>query len=204
MTKPVKPMTTIRESIRYIQDTRYNKYNIERYPTDEEWDEKINRLSYHGNNRRLVDLKNIDDIKYYPLTPDRNGPSVQFGTLKGVQFELPPSANSMYYVKSGKLVKTKEYSDWMNKMHPILGAEFHKHRVDWAQSVGVLIFANLRRKSDLDNIQKGILDCLVKAEIFPDDNFVDFIYTVRSKLPDEGFFMLDVSYPFENDKYWHE
>ena len=217
MTKPKKPMKTLREII--DSDTKFYEKELVKDPsnrispnmgrlTNEQLkkhrDRNIHHRAYCGKYRRLVDFDSTNFIEKYPLTPFKDGPFAEFPPPNGVSFKSPPSANNMYVHKAGKLVKTKIYSDWLEDMTPILGSEFHEQRVDWAQSVGVLIYTNLRRKSDIDNIQKGILDCLVKAEIIPDDNFVDLLKTVRCKIPDEGFFMLNISKPFENDKYWHE
>ena len=205
MTKPT-PILTLQEEIEIMENKRETQpdSDLGRMSVGD-YNRELYKTSHRGKRRRLVNLPKGDFYEKYPLTHILgDGRFVKFPPLKGIQLKLPPSVNKMYIAKASRLVKSEEYANWIEFMPQYFLSEFYENSIDWNESVGVLIFTNLRRNSDLDNIQKGILDGLVKSEVFPDDNFVDFILTVRSKLPDEGFFMLNISEPFKNDKYWHE
>jgi len=78
----------------------------------------------------------------------------------------------MYSVsKKYGLVKSKAYKNWLD-----LNINLMKEGLDKAEKfpieieIKVVQGRGFTRKSDIDNVNKAIIDCLVKAEIIPDDN----------------------------------
>ena len=85
--------------------------------------------------------------------------------------EKPFSANKMYVpIARGKMVKSKKYNDWIVRNLPIV-IENLSPAQDYPINLEILIMANhlWRRKNDIDNLVKPLIDLLVRAEIVPDD-----------------------------------
>lgn len=90
----------------------------------------------------------------------------------------PFSANNMYTVSKGRIVKTKKYRDWSDYNLPLVIKDMTP-----AKSFPVKIYIQVmdgygwNDKRDTDNIIKPLLDLLVKSGILPDDNhkFVEHV-----------------------------
>jgi Holliday junction resolvase RusA-like endonuclease len=79
------------------------------------------------------------------------------------------------------LVKSKHYRAWLELNIPLF-----KNGLDKPQKfpieieIKVVQGRGFTRKSDIDNCNKAIIDCLVKAEIIPDDS-VNFIIRTEER-----------------------
>lgn len=84
----------------------------------------------------------------------------------------PFSANKMFApIARGKLVKSKQYVQWIEKNLPIL-QENLKPVENYPIEIDLVVYSNYdwQKRNDLDNCIKPTLDLLVKAEIIPDDS----------------------------------
>jgi Holliday junction resolvase RusA-like endonuclease len=69
------------------------------------------------------------------------------------------------------IVKSKHYRAWLEQNIPLIRQGLDKaERFPIEVEIKVVQGRGFTRKSDIDNVNKAILDCLVKAEIIPDDN----------------------------------
>ena len=98
-----------------------------------------------------------------------------------LKFELPyPPSINHYYLHTSKGVilgvKGKKY-----RRDAILLLNKYKGHFDSSKRLNVVInvFPPDKRKRDLDNIIKCLLDSLQHAEIYVDDNQIDWISIVR-------------------------
>ena len=97
----------------------------------------------------------------------------------------PPISKNKMYTPSKKygMVKSKHYRNWLELNIPLLKNGLDKpDNLPIEIEIKVVQGRGFTRKSDIDNINKAILDCLVKAEIIPDDNVN---YVIRTE---ERFF----------------
>lgn len=101
---------------------------------------------------------------------------------------LPPSVNALYFNKPGKgRVKSDRYRTWLNAEGWNLRAQKSRWH-SFTGPVGVEITtAEPKRKRDLDNAQKGVLDLLVSLQIIPDDNS-DWVRDLRISISDDPKF----------------
>lgn len=105
---------------------------------------------------------------------------------EGLSFTLPypPSINSYYRTFRGRILISKKGRDYrecvcqeLHGCEPILG------RV----AVCITVMPPDRRKRDLDNVQKALLDSIEHAGIIEDDAMIDELHTIRGEvLPREG------------------
>lgn len=90
----------------------------------------------------------------------------------------PISKNKMYApsIKYG-MVKTRVYKNWLELNLPLFKEGFKKVE-NFPIEIEIVVMEGygFNDKSDIDNINKSLVDCLVKAEIIPDDNIK---YVVR-------------------------
>lgn len=93
-----------------------------------------------------------------------------------VQFPFPPSLNNLFVNVQGKGRRpAKRYASWQG----VAGTEIMAQRVQWAVkrvSGPIEITITLqrdRRRMDLDNGAKAIIDTLVKMNIIDDDKNVE-------------------------------
>jgi hypothetical protein len=88
--------------------------------------------------------------------------------VERVTLPAPPSANSLFVVRDGKRVKTREYKAWLARVAPLLAllrsppsypCRYHLHLTGkW----------NIQR--DGANAEKAAIDATVVAGVIPDDS----------------------------------
>lgn len=80
----------------------------------------------------------------------------------------PPSANSMYRAVRGSVIKSKAYRAWFDAVR-----FEHKPPMDKALSgryqIHLIATPPDRRRRDLDNLIKPVLDALTELRLTPDD-----------------------------------
>jgi len=90
-----------------------------------------------------------------------------------IELPWPPSANT-YWRRNGSRYfiskKGQDYRDYVIKECYIYAGLFHE---DSRLSVSIDAFPPDKRKRDLDNLFKSVLDSLQAAALFPDDNQID-------------------------------
>ena len=115
--------------------------------------------------------------------------------MKNIKLNLPwpPSWNHIYGIGKGKVYKKKAAHDFALAVKVAMakkrGAEgFGSSRVE----VDIQAYPPDRRKRDLDNIQKILLDSLQSAGIYKDDCQVDKITISRGPVVPEGMIVVDI------------
>ena len=69
------------------------------------------------------------------------------------------------------MVKTKVYKNWLKENLPKFKEGFKKvENFPVEIEITVMEGYGFHDRSDIDNINKAIVDCIVKADIIPDDN----------------------------------
>ena len=90
----------------------------------------------------------------------------------------PPSTNALWRMGRRRMYKSKRYSDWMvSCFDPLIDFETICHPVSIEMSVG----RPDRRKRDLDNITKPILDALETHKVLENDSLVERLLLYWSK-----------------------
>ena len=110
-----------------------------------------------------------------------------------INLPWPPSVNSLYRInRRSRIFKSKKAVDytatvgWTLKRAGFEG--FGMSRVE----IDILACPPDRRKRDLDNIQKALLDSLQEAGLFKDDCQVDKITITRGKVIKKGNVFIQV------------
>ena len=108
----------------------------------------------------------------------------------------PPSVNSLYRIngkgkravvfKAKKAVAYANTVGWELKRRKIEG--FGTSRVE----IDIQAYPPDRRRRDLDNIQKALLDSLQQAGVYQDDCQVDKITIARGPAVPEGMVVIDI------------
>lgn len=97
----------------------------------------------------------------------------------------PPSVNMLYQNVRGKgRVATKEYVDWKREAGWTLLAQ-HPRKFKVPVKVAIELCPPHKRRFDLDNKNKCILDLLVRHEVIPDDQ-ADLVREVNVKRVNTG------------------
>lgn len=108
---------------------------------------------------------------------------------------LPPSVNAMYANVAGRgRVKSERYRIWLNAEGWNLKTQHNRiHRFTVPVYVTIAI-AEPKRRFDIDNRIKGILDLAVTYGVIPDDNS-DWVRGVNIYIaPDKSFEGVEVAF----------
>ena len=104
----------------------------------------------------------------------------------------PPSMNHYYAVVRGRKITSKRGREYQAAVFAIAvhGLSFP---AEMRLSVHVTARPPDRRKRDLDNLAKPILDALQKAGVFGDDGQIDDLRIVRAEPSKPGSITVEVS-----------
>lgn len=105
----------------------------------------------------------------------------------------PPTVNSYWsHTKRGVYLSAKgrrygeEASERINEQNGVL-------RLDGKLLVEVELYPPDRRKRDLDNHMKGLLDACTKAGVWGDDDQIDQLFIYRGRITKPGLAILKIS-----------
>lgn len=108
--------------------------------------------------------------------------------LRTVRLELPypPSVNS-YWLASGKRRYISPAGVQFTKdVANVVTLSRAKSFADQKVAISVMIHPRSKRKFDLDNTLKAILDALMKANMYDDDSQIEYIEIARGEAVDGG------------------
>jgi len=88
---------------------------------------------------------------------------------------LPPSVNAVWQHGRGGAWKTAKYNAWIAECGLMLRSQIKADRVPGFCGVKIHCVKPSRRKMDLDNRLKGLLDLLVTMSVIDDDSFIQRI-----------------------------
>ena len=101
-----------------------------------------------------------------------------------VTLPWPPSVNRYWRPWRGRMVISKEGRAYRNAV-AVICAKFEQFSPDTRLRVEIKAYPPDRRRRDLDNILKAILDAL-EGHVYPDDSQVDDLRVVRHNRTDDG------------------
>jgi len=96
----------------------------------------------------------------------------------------PPSVNHYFRMVEGRVLVSREGRRFRQRVTAILAARGVRP-MDGRLALVIEAHPPDRRRRDLDNIQKSLLDALEKGGAYRDDSQVDLLVTVRRR-PVEG------------------
>lgn len=106
----------------------------------------------------------------------------------------PPTVNDYYkmtrmgqrYLDKGVRVFRQKVAESINEQCPGL-------KLDERLFVEVFLFPPDRRKRDMDNYHKGLLDALTEAGLWGDDSQIDQLFTYRGEVVKGGLVRIELS-----------
>ena len=106
--------------------------------------------------------------------------------------DFPPSANTYYRTYRGRAVLSevgRQYKAHVKTSWVLLGYSQLSGRI----SIEMQLQAPTKRKYDIDNRIKPLLDALQDAGVFHDDEAVDDIHVMRGPIIKDGMCVVDIS-----------
>ena len=103
--------------------------------------------------------------------------------LLELEFEgLPPTVNLMYRGARGWRYLTAETIEFQTRISALMSSECQtKEPFTGAVAVFITFYTNNKRRWDIDNRVKALLDCLEKAGIIQDDSQIDALIINRER-----------------------
>lgn len=85
--------------------------------------------------------------------------------------EYPPSMNTLWRSVPGKgVIKSKVYRSWLEANAWIIQQQVQKQKMEGEFEAIFKIEKPDKRKRDIDNLAKALLDCLVHTKVVEDDH----------------------------------
>ena len=112
-------------------------------------------------------------------------PHVMMPMIK-LELPYPPSVNNYWQASGHRRFISKEGVAFSKAVAEIVKNEKAPSFEDRRLGIDVTIHPRSKRKFDLDNTLKAILDALMKAGMYNDDSQIDYIEIVRKEAVDGG------------------
>lgn len=81
---------------------------------------------------------------------------------------FPPSTNRLWRIAGKRMYRSKRYLEWLGECALALELE-NRPEIDYPFNIEIVVGRPDRRRRDLDNLAKPILDCLQHCMIIKDD-----------------------------------
>lgn len=98
----------------------------------------------------------------------------------------PPSVNSYWQANGHRRFISKEGVKFTKEVQEYVKLNHLKGFGDKKVAVSVMIHPRSKRRFDLDNTLKAILDAMMKAGMYDDDSQIEFIEIARGEEVDGG------------------
>ncbi len=111
---------------------------------------------------------------------------------KSINFLLPypPSINTYYRTFRGRVLISKQGRVYRKTVEEELAGVSTVHgRV----AVEIRVFPPDRRRRDLDNVQKPLLDAIEHAGVIEDDSMIDDLHTIRGEQIPDGVVSITIT-----------
>ena len=111
-----------------------------------------------------------------------------------VKLPYPPSLNRYYRVWRGRMVVGPEGKAYREAVQQILGPSFQDvepYKVPLRVWIDVMMPD--RRKRDLDNLNKSLLDAITDAGVWADDSLIEDLRLIKVGVEKPGYVRLTVS-----------
>lgn len=111
-----------------------------------------------------------------------------------IEFSMPfpPSVNQITAVVGGRKITSKRGRQYRSDAIAAIKAQYKGPTQTGRLALHVTLFPPCRRKRDIDNYSKGILDAITAAEVWADDELVDDIRVVRGPVTKGGACLVQI------------
>ena len=105
-----------------------------------------------------------------------------------LRFELPypPSVNNYWHASGKRRYISPAGKKFTEEVLLVVKQAGYKGFGDKSLGISVMIHPRSKRKFDLDNTLKAILDALMKADVYDDDSQFEYIEIARGEHRDGG------------------
>lgn len=106
----------------------------------------------------------------------------------------PPTVNSYYKVtRNGQRYLDKKVKAFRAAVEQEVNEQAPGLTLDDRLFLEVYLYPPDRRKRDLDNYMKGLLDALTNSELWEDDSLIDQLHIYRGETVSEGAVRVEIS-----------
>ena len=105
-----------------------------------------------------------------------------------IKMPWPPSLNRCYRMYRGRYLLSAEGRAYQANLVKFDGVAFGEKRV----SVKIKAYPPDKRRRDLDNLLKPLLDLMQKGGVFNDDGQIDALSIVRGEVKKEGYVVIGI------------
>lgn len=111
-----------------------------------------------------------------------------------IEFSIPfpPSVNQITAVFRGRKITSKRGREYRQEAVDAIKAQYRGPTQTGRLALHVTLYPPCRRKRDIDNYSKGILDAITAAEVWADDELVDDIRVVRGPVTKGGACLVQI------------
>ena len=110
-----------------------------------------------------------------------------------ITLPYPPSVNHYWRRVGSRTLISREGRTFRRNVCALLnGGNARQPPLDWRIALVMNAYPPDRRRRDLDNLQKAILDALEHAGVYEDDSQVDLLVTHRREVVPAGKLMVEV------------
>ena len=102
-----------------------------------------------------------------------------------VELPYPPSVNHYWRMVGSRMLISREGRTFRARVCPILQTSAMKTLLG-RLTVKIEVYPPDRRRRDLDNVQKAVLDALEKGGAYEDDSQIDLLICERGDLVKDG------------------
>ena len=103
-----------------------------------------------------------------------------------LELPYPPSVNTYWRANGHRRYISPEGVKFSKEVDVIVKSSGYKSFGDKLVAMSVMIHPRSKRKFDLDNTLKAILDALMKAGMYDDDSQIEYIEIARGEQVDKG------------------
>lgn len=110
-----------------------------------------------------------------------------------IELPMPPSLNRMYRVLGGRFLISKEGRDYRQDVAEVIEAMPNPVFLDKQRlSVFIRVHPPDKRRRDLDNLCKCLLDCLGNNLVYKDDSQIDRLTVERGSIKNPGLVQVSI------------
>lgn len=83
-------------------------------------------------------------------------------------FPLPPSVNRLWRISGRRMYRSKQYTEWIESCRQQL-ENIEPPYIDYPFAIEIIVGRPSKRRMDIDNRAKAVMDLLEHADIITDD-----------------------------------
>lgn len=112
-----------------------------------------------------------------------------------IEFSIPfpPSVNNITAVAKGRKIMSKRGRQFKKDAVAAIKAQYRGPVQTGRLALRLTLYPPCRRKRDIDNYSKGVLDAITAANVWADDELVDDIRVIRGPVVTGGACFVEIS-----------